>query len=182
METREIQKDTSYAYNGRIINLRVDTAILPNGNEALREVIEHNGGVCVVPIDDEDNVYLVKQFRYPYMEETVEIPAGKRDSADEDPLTCGIRELKEETGFISNDLLPLGILYPSPGYCAEKIWMYAATNLKCGQQDLDEDEFLNVLRMPLKKAVQMVIDGEIKDAKTQSALLKIYILRKEYLK
>ena len=98
MNLEEKQLTSEYIYNGKIIKLRRDTALLPNGKTSTREVIEHNGGVCVAALTDSDEVLFVKQFRYPYMEVVTEIPAGKRDSADEDPLACGKRELKEETG------------------------------------------------------------------------------------
>ena len=177
MNLNEKQLTSEYIYEGRIIKLRRDTALLPNGATATREVIEHNGGVCVAALTNENELLFVRQFRYPYFETVLEIPAGKRDSADEDPLACGIRELKEETGAIAQKFIPLGELYPSPGYCGEIIWLFAATELTFGEADLDEDEFLNVERIPLEKAVEMILSGEIKDAKTQAAVLKLKILK-----
>ncbi len=177
MNLNEKQLSAEYIYEGRVIKLRRDTALLPNGNTAIREVIEHNGGVCVAALTDDDELLFVRQFRYPYFETMLEIPAGKRDSADEDPLECGIRELKEETGAVAEKFIPLGELYPSPGYCGEIIWLFAATGLTFGEMDLDEDEFLNVERIPLEKAAQMILSGEIKDAKTQAAVLKVKILK-----
>ena len=150
---------------------------LPNGKTALREVIEHPGGVCVAALTDENEVLMVKQFRYPYSEVVMEIPAGKRDSQDEDPLECGIRELKEETGATAKNMFFLGELYPTPGYCGEIIWLYGATELSFGECDPDEDEFLSVERIPLETAVDMIMSGEIKDAKTQAAVLKLKILK-----
>ena len=114
MNLEEKTISQSYAYKGRIINLRVDEALLPNGKTAGREVVEHNGGVCIVALTDMNEIFLVKQFRYPYGEVIYEIPAGKRDG-DEEPLTCGIRELKEETGMTAEKFIPVGELYPSPG-------------------------------------------------------------------
>ena len=175
LEEKPLTKE--YIYKGKIIKLRRDTALLPNGKTATREVIEHNGGVCVAALTDGGEVLFVKQFRYPYMEVVTEIPAGKRDSADEDPLACGKRELKEETGAEAEKFIPLGKLYPSPGYCGEIIWMYAATGLSYGEQHPDEDEFLNVEKIPLEKAVSMILQGEITDAKTQAAVLKLKLLR-----
>ena len=177
MNLEEKQLSYEYIYKGRIINLRKDNALLPNGNTATREVIEHPGGVCVAALTDNDEVLFVRQFRYPYNEVVLEIPAGKRDGANEDPLQCGIRELKEETGAIAENFIPLGELYPTPGYCGEIIWMYAATNLKFEEQKLDEDEFLTVEKIPLEKAVEMILNGEIKDSKTQAAVLKLKILK-----
>ncbi len=179
MYLTEKQLEKNYIYKGRIINLRNDTALLPDGKTAKREIVEHNGGVCVAALTDNDELIFVKQFRYPYMEEILELPAGKRDSKDEDPLACGIRELREETGAIADRLIPLGELYPTPGYCEEIIWLYLAKNLTYGEQDTDEDEFLEVYKIPLQKAVEMVMSGEIKDAKTQVLVLKVNQLKIE---
>ena len=173
MNTTEKQKDSKYIYEGGVIKLRLDTAVLPNGNEAKREVVEHPGGVCVLPVDRNGDILLVRQFRYPYMAETLEAPAGKRDKAgDSDPLECGKRELKEETGATAQNYYSLGTLYPSPGYTDEVIYMYAATGLSFGKAEPDEDEFLNLVKMPLEKAVDMVLCGEIPDSKTQVLILK----------
>ena len=177
MNLTEKQLNFEYIYEGRIIKLRKDTALLPNGATASREIVEHNGGVCVAALTDENEVLMVRQYRYPYSEVIPEIPAGKRDSADEDPLKCGIRELKEETGATAEKFVFLGELYPTPGYCGEIIWMYAATGLTFGDTNPDEDEFLTVEKIPLETAVKMILKGEIKDAKTQAAILKLKILK-----
>lgn len=177
MNFEEKQLNFEYKFKGRIINLRQDTALLPDGNTATREVVEHPGGVCVAALTDQDELLFVKQWRYPYSETTLEIPAGKRDKSGEDPLECGKRELKEETGATAENYIDLCPLYPSPGYVNEIIWCYLATGLTFGEQNTDEDEFLDVLRIPLEKAVEMVLTGEIKDAKTQIAVLKVKILR-----
>lgn len=177
MNLEEKTLSQEYIYKGRVINMRVDEALLPDGKEARREVIEHNGGVCVAAVTENDEIYMVRQFRYPYMEVIYEIPAGKRDG-DEDPLTCGMRELREETGMTADTFLPLGELYPSPGYCGEIIWMYAAKGLQSGSCDPDEDEFLEAVKVPLEKAVEMIMTGEIKDAKTQAAVLKVAELKR----
>ena len=164
-------------FDGDVLHIYKDTVRLPNGKTSTREVIEHNGGVCVAALTDNNEVLFVKQFRYPYMEIVTEIPAGKRDSADEDPLACGKRELKEETGAEAEKFIPLGRLYPSPGYCGEIIWMFAAAGLKYGEQHPDDDEFLSVEKIPLEKAVEMILSGEITDAKTQAAVLKLKLLK-----
>lgn len=177
MNLEEKQLSKEYMYKGKIINLRRDTALLPDGKTALREVVEHPGGVCVAALTDNDEILFVKQFRYPYFETVLEIPAGKRDKGNEDPLECGIRELEEETGAKAEKFIPLGELYPSPGYCGEIIWLYAATGLTFSEQHLDEDEFLTVEKIPLEKAVEMILSGEIKDAKTQAAVLKLKLLK-----
>lgn len=175
LEEKTIEK--IYTFHGSIINVRQDRAELPNGHLATRDVVEHKGGVCVVPLCDNGDVVLVRQFRYPYMQVICELPAGKRDSIDEPPLACGQRELKEEIGATAENYIALGELYPSPGYCNEVIYMYLATGLTFGESRPDEDEFLSVERIPLHRAVDMVLKGEIKDAKTQVALLKTYLLQ-----
>ena len=171
---REEPLEQSYQYKGKIINLRVDQARLPNGRVASREVVEHPGGVCIAALTDQNELLFVRQFRYPYGEVLLELPAGKLD-AGENPLEAGKRELKEETGASAKDYTDLGKLYPSPGYCGEVIHMYMATGLHYGEMRPDEDEFLEVEKIPLKKAAQMVLDNEIRDAKTQAAVLKVYV-------
>lgn len=178
LEEKTLQRNI--IYTGRVIRMRQDTALLPDGKTAGREVVEHPGGVCVAAVDEKDNLLLVKQFRYPYKEELLEIPAGKRDKAgDDDPLTCGKRELKEETGYTAKEYISLGELYPTPGYCDEVIYMFAARNLTQGEKCPDEDEFLDLVRIPFEQAVEMVLSGEIKDAKTQTAILKLKILKEK---
>ena len=131
MDLTEKQISFEYKFQGRIINLRVDDALLPNGTTAKREIVEHNGGVCVAPLDNDYNLYFVKQFRYPYMEIVTELPAGKLEKG-EDPFEAGKRELKEETGATAKKYMDLGKLYPTPGYCGEIIHMYLATELEFG--------------------------------------------------
>ncbi|WP_040198012.1 NUDIX domain-containing protein [Candidatus Soleaferrea massiliensis] len=166
----------AYIYHGRIINLRNDTVRLENGSTASREVIEHSGGVCVVAIDDENRIYMVRQYRYPYKEVLLEIPAGKL-TPGEKPTDCGKRELEEETGLSANELVSLGQLYPTPGYVGEILYMYLAQGLRQKQQHLDEDEFLEVVKVPFDEALGMVLHGEIKDAKTQAAIMKVRLLK-----
>ena len=176
MKLTETTRKEQYIYKGRIINLRNDEVELPNGKTAYREVIEHPGGVCVLPLTAENEILFVRQFRYPYKEELLEIPAGKRDHGAENPLECGKRELQEETGATAANFRSLGELYPSPGYVGEVIYMFLATDLTYGETNPDEDEFLNIERIPFDKALKMVMDGEIKDAKTQTAILKTAVL------
>lgn len=178
MDLTEKQISFEYKFKGKIVNLRVDDALLPNGTTAKREIVEHNGGVCVAPLDSEYNLYFVKQFRYPYMEIVTELPAGKLEKG-EDPFEAGKRELKEETGATAQKYVDLGKLYPTPGYCGEIIHMYLATELEFGEQNPDEDEFLEVYKIPLAKAVEMVMNGEIRDSKTQTMILKIHIMKQE---
>lgn len=177
MNLSEKPLSADYKYRGRIINLRVDTAELPNGATATREVVEHPGGVCVAALTEDGCLLFVRQFRYPYQSVLLELPAGKLDPG-EDPLEAGKRELREETGAKASRYESLGTLYPSPGYCGEIIHLYAASGLTFGETAPDEDEFLEVEKIPLEEAARMVLEGEIPDAKTQAAVLKVYMKMK----
>ena len=178
MKLYEETVSQDYRYRGKIINTRVDEARLENGALALREVIEHPGGVCVAALTEQRELLFVRQFRYPYGEVVLELPAGKRDKGDEDPLTCGKRELLEETGATAAQYRSLGKLYPTPGYCDEVIHLFLAQGLSFGESQPDEDEFVEVERIPLDTAVQMVLNNKIPDAKTQIAILKVAMLLK----
>ena len=160
-------------YDGKIIEVTREKVLLENESEAYREVVHHSGGVCILPINNKGEVLFVRQFRYPFKEVLLEIPAGKREK-NEDPKECGIRELKEEVGAISENITFLGKLYPTVAYDTEIIYMYMAQNLSFSEQDLDEDEFLDVVKIPLSKAYEMVLNDEIPDAKTQIAILKAW--------
>lgn len=175
METREETVFKNTIYRGKIINLRVDIAGLPDGREAVREFVEHNGGVTVAALTDDMQLIFVRQFRYPYMEEVLELPAGKLEKG-ENPLEAGKRELEEEGGVKAGQFISLGEFYPTPGYTNEIIYLYAARDLVQVEQKLDEDEFLNVEYIPLSDAVDMVLTNQIKDGKTQAAVLKLAAL------
>ena len=163
-------------FDGRILHLFDDTVLLPNGQSASREVIRHVGAVCVIPLLADGRVIVERQFRYPIDQVITEIPAGKLDSPDEDPLEAAKRELKEETGYEADRFIHLGVFYPAAAYCDEKIHMYLALDLHEGEQDLDPDEFLTVMDVPLQELVEDVMAGRITDAKTQTAILKAYFL------
>lgn len=165
-------------FNGKVIHVRVDDVRLENGAESVREVVHHNGGVCVLPLTENNEVIFVKQFRYPYMEQVLEIPAGKLEKG-EAHYEAGKRELLEETGCICSEYTYMGKLYPSPGYVDEVIYLYLAQGLEYREQNLDEDEFLDTVKIPFEKAVEMVMSNEIYDSKTQVCLLKTYIKLKE---
>ena len=175
MHLREETVRSELIFDGKVVKLYKDEARLEDGSIVNRELIKHPGGVCVVPIDNEGNVYLVKQFRYPFQTELVEIPAGKLEYG-EDHRQCGLRELKEETGAECDEFVYLGKLYPTVAYDSEIIHMYLARGLHFGEQKLDDDEFLDVFRVPFEKAIEMTMNGEILDSKTQIALLKTKIL------
>ena len=174
----ETKIDSTQIYDGKILNVSRDTVRLENGETAYREVIHHSGGVCVLPLDENGDVLFVKQFRYPFADVLLEIPAGKRELG-EDPLECGIRELSEEVGATADEIIPLGKLYPTVAYDTEIIYMYLARGLHFGEQHLDEDEFVDVIRIPFDEAYKMVMRDEIPDSKTQLAILKAWALVKD---
>ncbi len=171
MDLTEKTLSTEKIFDGRILHIRRDTIRLPNGEEAIREVVDHPGGVCVLALDEENRALLVSQFRYPYRRVLRELPAGKLEYG-EDPEEAAIRELREETGAVAGEFRSLGELYPSPGYCGEIIRMYLARGLTFGEAHPDEDEFLNLERIPFDRLVEQVLSGEIRDAKTIAAVLK----------
>lgn len=158
-------------HKGNIINLTRDTVELENGTTAIREVVHHSGGVCIVPITDKNEIVFVKQFRYPFNDVLLEIPAGKLN-AGEDHCECGKRELLEETGAVAKEFNYIGCLYPTTAYLTEKIHMYIAFGLTFENQCLDDDEFLDIIKIPFNEAVSMIMNDEIHDAKTQIAILK----------
>lgn len=163
-------------YNGRVVNFHVDDITLCNGEKATRECVDHPGGVGIIALTDDEYVYMVRQFRYPYKESIYEIPAGKREKG-EDPLETGKRELQEECGVVADNYIDLGRIYPSPGYTNEEIYLYAATGLTEVEQNLDEDEFLQVTKMKLATLITKIMSGEITDAKTIAAAFKLKELR-----
>ena len=181
MNLDEKKVKSNLLYDGRIIKLYNDQILLPNEKTAFREYVKHPGGVCVVPITEENEILLVRQYRYPYSKQVVEIPAGKRDSAFEETLEGGKRELKEELGVEAENFFFLGEFYPTPGYTDEVIYMYAATGLSFSESSPDEDEFVKAEKYPLDTLVQMIMSGQIKDGKTQAAVLKVKYLKDKSL-
>ncbi len=158
------------------MNVRVDDALLPNGRPCKREICEHVGGVGILPIDEERMVTLVRQWRYPYETVTLEIPAGKMDQGPEDAEECGRRELAEETGLRAEQMIPLGEIWPSPGFMDERLWLFCAKGLTQGETHPDDDEFVEIVRVPFDELCEMVGRGEIRDAKTVAAIGKALIL------
>jgi ADP-ribose pyrophosphatase len=162
-------------YRGKIVHLFKDTVRLPNGKIAIREVMRHPGAVCVVPLTENNEVIMVRQFRHPFSRVLLEAPAGKLDP-NEAPEDCARRELSEETGAEAGELTFIGDYYPSVAVLDENIHLYLARNLTFKAQHTDEDEFLRVERIPLSTLVEQVLCGEICDGKTQTAILKTWLL------
>ena len=164
-DLKEDKISSTQIFSGKLIDLYLDNVRLPNGKKSTREWIDHPGAVCIVPILDNGNILLIRQFRYGPREEFIEIPAGKIDK-NEDPLKCGLRELEEETGYKSNKLTFLTNIHPAIGFSNEKMWMYLAEELELSKKKLDEDEFLELLPVPLNQAIEWVFSGKITDVKT----------------
>ena len=175
----EVKIASKEIFDGHILHVYRDTVELPNGKEASRELIRHIGAVAVVPLTDDGNVIVERQFRYPLGQVITEIPAGKLDSFDEDRLEAIKRELREETGYVADEWMELGDYHPADAYTDERITLYLATGLHKGERELDEDEFLDVIEVPLIDLVKDVAAGKITDGKTQVAILKTYLLLKE---
>ncbi len=169
---REIRTVSKDVFDGVLLHVKQDTVRLPNGAESIREVIRHIGAVCVIPVTNQNEVIMERQYRYPLDRVILEIPAGKLDAPDEDRLSAIQRELREETGYTAEEWTQLGDFHPAPAYSDEYITMYMARGLRKGKQELDADEFLDLYCIPLKDLVQDVMDGKISDAKTQTAILK----------
>lgn len=158
-------------FKGVLLDVYCDDIELPDGGRSIREYIRHQGAVCVVPVTDSNEIIAVRQYRYPIGRVTVEIPAGKLDRGEE-PIDAARRELGEETGVTSADLEYIGGLYPSVAYTDEVIHMYLAKNLEYGDAHTDDDEFLDVVKIPVDEFIEKIMSGEIMDAKTQAAVLK----------
>ena len=168
----EKKKESHYVFDGKVLHVYCDDIVLPDGKPATREYARHIGAVAVVPLTDEGEVICVRQFRYAMGRVMLEIPAGKLDSYTEDYREATLRELREETGAACRQLQFIGDLVTSPALLDEVIHMYLARGLTFGETDPDDDEFLDVVKIPLDTLVDMVMDGRIKDSKTQAAILK----------
>jgi ADP-ribose pyrophosphatase len=171
LESREI-------FNGQVIRVTQDKVLLENGKTSMREVVHHHGGACVLAVTEGQEIYMVRQFRYALGEEIWELPAGKLE-AGEQPFLAAKRELTEECGITADHYYPLGTLYATVGYDNEKIYIWAAKGLHEAQQHLDADEFLDVHKVPLEQAVQMVMDDTIRDSKSISGILKYAALHEK---
>jgi ADP-ribose pyrophosphatase len=165
-----IRLGTREIYKGRTIHVAVDTVRLPNDKEMDIELVHHQGAVAVVPVIGED-VLMVRQYRYATGGWLLEIPAGKLEPGEK-PEACAVRETEEETGYRPAELEPLGWIWTTPGFSDEKIWLFLGRGLEETRQELDEDEVLELERIPLKEAVEKAARGEIHDGKTACALLR----------
>ncbi len=160
-------------YDGVVLHVVKDTVELPNGKPAFREICLHMGAVAVIPLLSDGRIIMERQYRYAHGRTFFEIPAGKLDSPDEDPLEAAIRELREETGAAAGRMTYLGRIDTTPALINERVHLYLAEDLTFGDKDLDDDEFLETETVPLSDLVDMVMSGEIKDSKTQIAVLKL---------
>ena len=177
-ELRESYVSREEIFDGKIVHLVRDTVRLPDGKHATREMMLHNGAVAVVPLFEDGTVLMEYQYRYPLGRVIYEIPAGKLDGPGEDPVAAAQRELREETGYSAGRLTSLGWYIPSPAILSERIQLFLAEDLTPGDASLDEGEFLRVERRPLTELCQMVLNGEIEDGKTQTALLKALLIKR----
>ena len=171
MDMTEKTLTTQEIYKGRIIRVRRDEVLLPNGHTSVREVVEHPGGVGILALEEDGTVLLVRQYRYAFGRTLLEIPAGKREKGEE-PFVTAQRELKEETGAAADHWLPMGQLIASPGCYDEVLYLYLAEGLTFGAQHLDKDEFLQVQFVPFAEVVEQCMRGELQDGKTVTAVLK----------
>ncbi len=181
MDLTEKAISSEYVFEGRVLKVRVDDVLLPNGSKSKREVAQHTGAVAILPVTDDNKVMLVRQFRYAYKEHLIEIPAGRLDREGESPEEAARRELSEEINRKCEKLIPMGVMYPSPGAQYEPLYIYAATGLSECNGKLDEDEFVEPLIMDMNELLARVLSGEIRDAKTCVAVMK-YALMKDVSK
>ncbi len=177
MDLKEEKISNEDIFKGRLLYIHKDKVMLQNKKEASREVVSHPGGVCIAALTENNELLFVKQYRYPMHQVVLELPAGTLVPG-KNPLDEGVRELKEETGAIGKGYMSLGKLYPSPGYCDEIIHLYFCHIDHFEETNFDEDEFLITEKIPIEKAVYMVLNGEIPDSKTQVAVLKTYMFLK----
>ena len=181
MNLKEKTKKSDLIYDGNVLHVYKDIAILPNGEDGTREVIRHVGAVGIVALNDKNEIIMERQFRYPLNREVIEIPAGKLDNKQEDRLSAAKREFKEETGYSANNWISLGEYVPAAAYTDEVISLYLATDLTKGEQNFDEDEFLEIYFMPLDEAFEKCMDSTISDGKTIAAITRTvnYLKNKE---
>ncbi len=164
--------ESRLAYEGKVLNLRVDTVKLPRGDLSIREIVEHSEAVCIVPLDEDGNVLLVKQYRKAVDESLLEVPAGGVEK-DEPSQEAVLRELQEETGYTADNLKHLSSFWTTPGFCTELMHAYLATGLRPSTLTPDEDEDIQVVKVPMGRISDMICNGEIRDAKSIASLLMV---------
>ena len=157
-------------FEGKIINVRIDEVELCNGERASREIVEHSGAVAIIPLINREKIFMVKQFRKPLDKELLELPAGKLESG-EDPKDCALRELEEEIGYRAGSIKKLISIYTSPGFADEIIHIFIAKDLVMTMTSRDQDEFMDIFEINLMDTPNMILKGEITDAKTIAGLL-----------
>ena len=162
--------ESKKVYDGKIIDIYVDRVELEEGKLAYREYVNHGGASCIIPIDENGNIILIRQYRHPAREEVLEIPAGTLDKG-EDPQECALRELEEETGYKAGSITFLTKFYTAIGFCNEILYLYLAKDLTPGTQNFDADEFVTIEKYTLDQALEKVLSGEIKDSKTLVAIM-----------
>lgn len=167
---KENKIDSKLIYHGRVLDIKLDTVELPNGKEANREVVVHPGAVTIAAVTPNQEILLIKQFRYPVNEILWELPAGKLEKG-EDPLACAKRELSEETGYGAREWCCLSTFFTTPGFCDEIMYLYLAQGLYDESLKADDDEFIELHRIPYNNAVDLINSGDIKDAKTIVGIL-----------
>ena len=163
--------DSKTVFEGKVFDVEIKKIITPEGRESYREIVKHHGGACILPVDNEGNCYLVKQFRSPFEKVMTEAPAGKIEPG-EAPLACATREITEETGFTAGNIEYVGKMAATPGYCSEIISLYIATDLQFTGGAPDPNEYLRTVKCPLKNALEMAESGKLEDAKTTVLIYK----------
>jgi ADP-ribose pyrophosphatase len=178
VDLTEKKISTEIIYQGRLLDVRKDKVLLPNGKSSIREWINHPGAVCLIPILPDGRIALVKQYRYPVLDHMIELPAGKIDKK-ETPLECAKRELEEEIGYQAKKITFISNIHPAVGFANEKMWIYLAEDLEKTTSKLDEDEFLEFFPVQPEEAISMIWEGKITDVKTMIGLLWFEKISKE---
>lgn len=171
-EMREIRTDREDIWQGRFFHVTKDTVRLPSGRQSAREVAWKRGAVCIVPVTDACEIVCVEQYRYPYDEVILEIPAGKLEEDEDDMLAAAKRELAEETGYVADEWIDFGMYYGSPAMLKEEIGIYLARGLRPGNTHFDDDEYLRIRHIPIEELTARILNGEVPDGKTQAAVLR----------